>query len=550
MGAAIFYEADGYDTSKPKLMGRQSAGEGFLAGLAEYGRASTLHCYTRTQASFQHFNRLVKTLTKRPRPTQWIPRQRPQQLASAGCLYVPGPGLDDEAWDRRRSGDASYSLCGVTHTIASAGASDALGQLVLAPVESWDAVICTSEAVKTAALRLLDDWREHLAERCGAKPPLKVQMPVIPLGVDCARFSRQAATRADWRRRMGIPENAVVFLFMGRLSFHAKAHPLPMYLALEKAAQATGKRIVLIQAGWFANDGLRRAFVEGARQYCPMVDAIFMDGRRPDVREHIWHAADAFISLSDNVQETFGLTPIEAMAAGLPVVASDWNGYRQTVLDGKTGFMIPTTIPTEASGVELARRFVDGSDDYDFYIGAASQAVTVDVEAAGRACAALVRDAALRAKMGEEGRKRAEQVFDWRHVVRQYEELWADLAERRKAAQGKAARVTVSTGLHPLRGSPYRIYAHYATKVLTDDTKIALAVEQPIARLEEIVANSMNNFADATLAPKERRKATLTFLKKGPATVAAILEHIQARDPDRFRRTISWMVKCGLAKVV
>jgi glycosyltransferase involved in cell wall biosynthesis len=550
MTAAIFYEADGYDTSKPKLMGRHAAGEGFLSGLAQHGRAPTLGCYTGTEAAFRQFNGLLRSFTDRPPKTRWIPRQKPEQLAAAGCLYVPGPGLDTAAWLRRRVSDRSHSLCGVTHTIASAGAADALGNLVLAPIESWDALICTSAAVKAAAVRLIDDWREYLGERCGAVPPLRAQLPIIPLGVDCQRFSRQAASRADWRRRMGIAESAVVFLFMGRLSFHAKAHPLPMYLALERAAQVSGQRIVLIQAGWFANEGLRRAFVEGARQYCPLVDVIFMDGRRPDVREHIWHAADVFITLSDNVQETFGLTPIEAMAAGLPVVASDWNGYRQTVVDGVTGFMIPTTMPEASCGVDLVRRFIDGQDDYDYYIGATSQAIAVDVEAASEACTALVCDPALRARMGAEGRRRAEEIFDWRHIVRQYEELWSDLASRRAHAATVTAGRGTPAGLHPLRGSPYRIYEHYATRVLTDHDTVALAVENPVVRHNEIVANPMNTFADAALAPRERRLAVLKFLAQGPASIATILKSLQARDPDRLRRTISWFLKCGLVRVV
>ena len=59
-----------------------------------------------------------------------------------------------------------------------------------------------------------------------------------------------------------------------------------------------------------------------------------------------------FISLSDNIQETFGLTIIEGMAAGKPVIATDWDGYRQTVRHGDTGFLIPTYMPqlTEAGG--------------------------------------------------------------------------------------------------------------------------------------------------------------------------------------------------------
>ena len=46
--------------------------------------------------------------------------------------------------------------------------------------------------------------------------------------------------------------------------------------------------------------------------------------------------ADVFVSPSDNIQETFGLSVIEAMASGLPVIVSDWDGYRDTVVDGVT----------------------------------------------------------------------------------------------------------------------------------------------------------------------------------------------------------------------
>ena len=62
-----------------------------------------------------------------------------------------------------------------------------------------------------------------------------------------------------------------------------------------------------------------------------------------------------FLSLVDNPQETFGLAPVEAMAAGVPVVVSDWDGYRYTVSDGVEGFLIPTLAPANAGqGEELA----------------------------------------------------------------------------------------------------------------------------------------------------------------------------------------------------
>ena len=50
----------------------------------------------------------------------------------------------------------------------------------------------------------------------------------------------------------------------------------------------------------------------------------------------------------DNLQETFGISIIEAMAAGTAaVVASDFSGYRDLVLHGKTGLLIPSLAPSD-----------------------------------------------------------------------------------------------------------------------------------------------------------------------------------------------------------
>ena len=55
-------------------------------------------------------------------------------------------------------------------------------------------------------------------------------------------------TRAALRSQYGMGNDDVVFLFLGRLSYHAKANPLPMYLTLERAARETGRRLHLILA--------------------------------------------------------------------------------------------------------------------------------------------------------------------------------------------------------------------------------------------------------------------------------------------------------------
>jgi len=114
-----------------------------------------------------------------------------------------------------------------------------------------------------------------------------------------------------------------------------------MYQALAKAAKNVKRRFHLIHCGWFPNEAHGTLFRNVGKEICPEANLIFVDGLDPEARTTIWYAADIFTSLTDNIQESFGLTPIEAMAAGLPVIVSDWDGYRDTVRDGIDGYIVP-----------------------------------------------------------------------------------------------------------------------------------------------------------------------------------------------------------------
>jgi starch synthase len=123
------------------------------------------------------------------------------------------------------------------------------------------------------------------------------QLPVIPLGVHTADFDFSDQEREVARRELGVDREELVVLFMGRLSFHAKAHPLAMYLALEAASRRCEKRIVLDQCSWFANDFIEKAYIEAANQACPSVKVRILDGRKAESRKAAWAGADIFCSL-------------------------------------------------------------------------------------------------------------------------------------------------------------------------------------------------------------------------------------------------------------
>jgi starch synthase len=128
----------------------------------------------------------------------------------------------------------------------------------------------------------------------------KLLLLVIPPGVDCGAFAhgaRASADRAQLRQGLGHDADDFVLLFVARLSFHTKAHPLPFYVAAEVAARHTGRRVYLTQAGWFASDAIEKSL--RARALCPSVKAIFLDSRGDYVRRRIWRVADVFVPLSE-----------------------------------------------------------------------------------------------------------------------------------------------------------------------------------------------------------------------------------------------------------
>ena len=537
--AALYYVHEAFSTGMSKLMGRNAAGASFLAGFARHSGVERFLCYARSRDEFQHFE---KQLGKRG--CAWIPFGDLKALGEAGTLFCYGPGIGERCWERGYTDAPPWSVVGLTHTISSARVMEDFASLLTTPVEPWDALICTSSAVRRTVQQAVEGYGAWLAERSGGPAPaLRAELPVIPLGVDCDAFPagrRRDELRAAARRKLKLGADDVAFLFVGRLSYHAKAHPLPMYLALEAAAKRSAKKLLLLLAGYFFNDSIGKQFVEGARRYCPSVRMAVVEGRDAAARDAAWAAADVFTSLSDNIQESFGLAPVEAMAAGLPTVVTDWDGYRDTAVDGETGFCVPTAMPEDA-GAEIALRYLSDAEDYDRYIGNASQCTAVDVAAVTEAYVRLIGDEALRKRMGEAGRARAKRVFDWSAVIPAYQALWTELAQRRRAA-GTTARPR-----HPLRDDPFKLFAAFPTHRIGARTQVQLVAAAPMKEVEHMAAQSMNSFALPLMLGRQEIEQLLAVLGGGAPRAVRDLEALfpPARR-DALVRTLGWLAKGGI----
>jgi glycosyltransferase involved in cell wall biosynthesis len=464
----IDFQPESFSVKGQKLMGRNSAGEGFLQAYFRYSSDSKNRIWAEDHGHALDFVRQAREYGS-PKPVHIYNNKRPHLLEEAGTIFHPYPGLSTHAYKRSLFGADRWSICGITHTLLSDRVMDALAAMVTAPVNEWDALVCTSSVACSVVEAVMDSESERLRARLGA---VKFPRPIlrkIPLGVHCERFESTPDKKSEARNRLGIAADEIVVLFVGRLSFHAKAHPAAMDMAVANAAG--NRKVVILEYGVFPNRQIELAFEETARLLAPGVRRIVLDGRNHDLSVEAWACADIFCSLSDNYQETFGLTPVEAMAAGLPVVVSDWNGYRDTVRDGVDGFRIRTSAPNSDFGNDLARSYANGALSYDRYCGITSQFVAVDVDDAIKAFEALFSNPGLRQTMGDEGRVRAKSEFDWSVIYPLYEKLWKELAEIRKSAELNRSKNNLAHPW-PARRNPFTIFASYPTRLIGPGSRI------------------------------------------------------------------------------
>jgi starch synthase len=538
----LFYVEDGYSTAN-KIMGRQSAGSALIRGVARRwphqaihgvgaGREAARQMTARLKAGGHHGDDGGNNVN-------W--HHLGGRPLDPAAVYYPAPPETGLAHARNSRGVGAYSLFGVTHTLSSAGAMDQVAQLIMPPFQPWDALICTSHAALVVVGRLQDELRSWMREQCGATRFNAVRTPVIPLGIDAPAFAVTPAHRAAARIALGLEAEEVAFLFAGRLTFHAKANPAPFYQAVEAACRRTGRRLCVIEAGIYPNDHVRQAFEVARATLAPSVRFISVDGGDEPRYRATWRAADVFVTLSDNVQETFGLTPLEAMAAGLPVLASDWNGYKDSVRDGVDGYLIPTLLPPAGSGAALAARHAAGTDTYDMYIGRSSLGTAIDPDRLTERIVALADDAGLRRRLGEAGRARALADYDWPVILNRYVALVDELGALRAAAPATARR-------WPGRPDPYALFSHYSSNVVQSDWRVAIRDPGGTALAQLLDLRVAAYAFDPQLLPRETIEAVHHALREGERSVAALLAAVPG---NRAATTASlmWLVKFGLASI-
>jgi glycosyltransferase involved in cell wall biosynthesis len=191
-----------------------------------------------------------------------------------------------------------------------------------------------------AFIAVAEPQARYLAEHEGC-PPRKVR--VIPNGVDVERF-RPLRPSPALRTELGLHGEMPVVGILAALR-PEKNHELFLRAAVAIGRELPETRFLII------GDGPRRPALEAlARELLPAAAIRFL-GTRRDVPELL---ALVNVMLLTSHEEASPVSILEAMAAGKPVVATQVGSVGQTVLEGRTGYLVPP-----GSAGELARRTVE-----------------------------------------------------------------------------------------------------------------------------------------------------------------------------------------------
>lgn len=540
--AAIWYADDGYDPETRGLNGRRVAGASFLKGFFRHADVAEFVSLTQGAKGKAAFaTRLADTA--RTLPHRAVFTSAPAQMAPVNTLYFPSPNYADQCWQRQRSGMGAWSICGITHTTATRAVMGGLFDLRAAPQAEWDGIICTSRAVQAATLRNMELADDHLKHRFGALPP-RPQMPVIPLGIHCDDFAHDAAAARTLRNRMGWGERDIVVATLSRLLPYGKFDPGPLFIALQRAqSQLPDHRLHFLACGIYADTHSSGTFESCARAFMPDVSYTHLAGDNDSARRETLSGADIFTFPIDNIQETFGLAPVEAMAAGLPVVTSDWDGMRDTVTPD-VGFRIPTLGASARHTSPEAWRYLSGQQTYAQYTGNVSALTAIDIPALAQAFCDLARNADLRRKMGRAALVRAKSLYDWSAIVPQMQDFWAELAAiRTRLAHDDTPRTL------PVGPSPMDIFSSYPTRQLPFSRGRFIATPSSLSVAAIYTARRYTKLGQAFEKEETLARVHRALTESGPqGSTATDIAKAKNINPLTVERACLWLVKYGLAR--
>ncbi len=225
------------------------------------------------------------------------------------------------------------------------------------------------------------------------------KITIIPCGFDPAEFWQ--VDQASARTKLGLPLEELLILQLGRLVPRKGVDTVIHSLALLLKQHHIAARLLIVGGESEEPDPCLTPEIGRLQAVASSLGiaewVTFVGRRHREVLKYYYSAADVFVTTP--WYEPFGITPLEAMACGTPVIGSNVGGIKFTVKDGETGYLVPPNDP----------------------------------DAIAERIAYLYQNPQSQARFGYDGIQRAKALFTWEQVTNAvaalYEEVLATRVE-------------------------------------------------------------------------------------------------------------------------
>jgi glycosyltransferase involved in cell wall biosynthesis len=211
----------------------------------------------------------------------------------------------------------------------------------------------------------------------------------LPNGVNTNYF-KPAIRDIELAEKYKIKDSDKVIIFVGGLDSQHYFKGVDILLEAFSKLRSKIKDIKLLIVG---DGNLKKKYQSQAKSLGISEETIFPGWISNEDLPGYYNLSDVFVLPSTARTESFGIVIAEAQACGVPVVVSNWPGSRETLKDGETGFLVnPGDVNDLANKIEK-----------------------------------LLLDDDLRKVMGEKGRIRAVELYDWKNVIDKITEVYSNL---------------------------------------------------------------------------------------------------------------------------
>ncbi len=541
--------------STEKLYGANVAMMNFLRALLTYGTFDEYHFFVSAsdpEEAKRDWEKVLMTMFREaPIKVRDLFELRYAMKEKEFTVFHSETSLRTLAYARSQFG---VNLFPVTVRINSISYQFLLSEILLTLLESdlysFDSVVCISSAAKDAYEKLFVQVSDELSLRHSLQIRYPGRFDLIPLGVDTETF--RPRDKRDARKLLSLPQDKLILLCFARFSAHEKMDLLPLLRGFQRLlgeCQGEASRLLLLLAG----DDERYHYAQEVEKFAEAlgVAKVVRFMKNPSFIEQplIYSAADVFVSFADNFQESFGITVLEAMASGLPAIVSDWDGYKDTVLHGKTGFRVPTYWTDCEERISLFSPICSWRLEH-LYL---AQSVCVDINQMVEYLKEVIQHQELREEMGRNARKWVVERFDWKVVIEQYEALWMELYQASRDFERQNKERPLAPKVPLLRPHRLKAFSSYPSRLIEAETQIHTTSYGNDVLGKKANLQLYKGMKNLLLFPMIQDILVLAQEKKPMGEVETELlrkYHKYSPTPQDIKYQMAWMLKQGLLEVV